>query len=196
MLFNASPFLTLSLIFNPNLTLSYHVFCKNSYSSNRVNWAPWKRVQFNPYLAGITLALEKCKQSMIGNNFASLLLALTSTFAQLSTARNPSSSAASKCATELQGLLHEPETFSRSYLETIAEKFRAGAEQLFTSEADSFVSKFEQQWGVTVSISDPTNICGGNGGSQQCQSTTLLVSGVDLDQIIAVPIPFNCLPSP
>jgi hypothetical protein len=65
----------------------------------------------------------------------------------------------SKCSAELQGILYEPLTYGKDYMTKVAAEFNRGKALLFTAQADSYIATFEQQWGVTVSIADPSNIC-------------------------------------
>lgn len=65
-----------------------------------------------------------------------------------------------ECSTTLASILFQPNTLSREYLERIGEYFRFGSALLFTAQASAYVSQFEQEWGVSVSISVPSNVCG------------------------------------
>jgi hypothetical protein len=65
----------------------------------------------------------------------------------------------SKCSAELQGILYEPLTYGKDYMTKVAAEFNKGKALLFTAQADSYIAKFEQQWGVTVNTKSPLNIC-------------------------------------
>jgi hypothetical protein len=65
----------------------------------------------------------------------------------------------SKCSAELQGIVFEPQTYGKDYMTKVASEFNRGKALLFTAQADSYISTFEQQWGVTVTTESPFNIC-------------------------------------
>lgn len=105
--------------------------------------------------------------------FLSLFVSLLSTtFAELvEVAADPS-----KCATELQGILNKPQTYSYEYMTKVAAQFRTGANLLFTPQSQSYIDNFQQQYGVSIAVNDPTNICGG-GAAGACNTTDGEVDG-------------------
>ncbi len=62
---------------------------------------------------------------------------------------------ASKCKFELESVLAAPNTFPENYLRLLSNKLSQFSELLFTSQAASVISSFEQEYGVTVSLQAP-----------------------------------------
>lgn len=78
----------------------------------------------------------------------------------------------SKCSAELQGIVFEPQTYGKDYMSKVAANFNRGKALLFTSQADSYINSFQQEWGVTVSIADAPAICKVVTVNPDCSSTT------------------------
>lgn len=64
------------------------------------------------------------------------------------------------CAAELQGMLFEPQTYAKDCMEKVANNFKSGSVLLFGPNANSYISAFEQQWGVSIVINEAQSICG------------------------------------
>lgn len=103
--------------------------------------------------------------------FLSLFVSLLSTtFAELvEVAADPS-----KCSAQLQGILNKPQTYSYEYMTKVAAHFRTGAKLLFTPQSQSYIDNFQQQYGVSVAVNNPTNICG-SGAAGACNTTDAVV---------------------
>ncbi len=71
----------------------------------------------------------------------------------------------SKCATELQEILFEPQSYAKEYMTKVAANFNLGKALLFTPQSDSYIQTFEQEWGVTIELFDASNICVNNSQS-------------------------------
>ena len=105
---------------------------------------------------------EVNKQTMM--YYTALFAALLSAFVGAKEIIDPS-----KCAAELQGALFEPQTYAKDYMQKVAANFKIGSALLFSPNANSYINSFENEWGVTISVSEASNICGGRVGS--CQSS-------------------------
>ncbi len=84
--------------------------------------------------------------------FKSLALTLLSALAAVE-------AVSEKCTNELGGIVYEPQTYAREYMTKVAANFNLGRAALFTPQADSYISSFEQDWGVTIQVLDADSIC-------------------------------------
>ncbi len=67
--------------------------------------------------------------------------------------------ASCKRKTELRNILEHPKTLSEKYLKTISDKLCEYSGALFTSQADSIVSSFEQEYGVEIALQFSFLVC-------------------------------------
>lgn len=61
---------------------------------------------------------------------------------------------ADKCTQELEGIVYQPATSARAYLERIGEQIKISSPILWTENADSFLQSFEAKYNVIVEILD------------------------------------------
>ncbi len=73
--------------------------------------------------------------------------------------------------TELKNILEHSKTFSEEYLKSISDKLSKYSNALFTSQADSIVSAFEQEFGVEIVLQSPFLGC----ASQSCFSVSIVL---------------------
>ena len=92
-----------------------------------------------------------------------------------------------KCKAELQSILAHPQTYSENYLRTLSSRLAQFTNLLFTNQANSVASAFEQQYGVTVTLHSPFPTCSSQAQAQSCFST--VQNGVSISY--ADPIPFT-----
>lgn len=60
-----------------------------------------------------------------------------------------------KCTLELEGIVYQPETAARLYLNKISEEIKCAGPILWSSQADNYIQSFEGKYQVSVFIRDP-----------------------------------------
>ncbi len=70
-----------------------------------------------------------------------------------------SASTSNKCESELESVISSPKPYSESYLRKLAGRLAQYSGLLFTAQGASFVSSFEQEYGVTVTLQSPFFTC-------------------------------------
>jgi hypothetical protein len=60
-----------------------------------------------------------------------------------------------KCTWELEGIVYQPQTAARFYLDKISEQIKCAGPILWSSQAISYIQNFEARYNVMVTIRDP-----------------------------------------
>ena len=63
-------------------------------------------------------------------------------------------SSTEKCTRELEGVVYQPETAARLYLNKISEQIKIASPILWTEQANGYIQNFEQKYNVVVTILD------------------------------------------
>lgn len=90
-----------------------------------------------------------------------MMLFLTLLFTVLSIVHGEelSQSTRNLCEAEIENILADPWNYSERYLDKVNEKLKEFSQLLFTPQANSIVSNFEREYGVTITLEQPFPIC-------------------------------------